>query len=235
MRVDRAKMSLDYVLLMRHKELNRIARAAGKEVFGPKDPEAACEEFLARADKYHLDRHREHTPFSQYRKSFRRRFRAPAPAPEMCKDLPESAWVDINDNEFRISKQGTWADVVDDSKASDGKAVRMPGDHHEWATSFPFADGMFPDGKWHCYVVARCDAKAKDGPAMTMGIYDSKDKKSVAYKRVDVKDAAGDYHVFDLGSHELCGGRYVWIAPPKRPGEVEAVYVDRIFLVRERL
>ncbi len=232
-RVDRAKMSLDYVLLLRHKELERVAKAAGKEPFVPQNPKAAAEAFVARAEKYNLDRHAEHTPFSAYKDSFLRRFRDPAPVPEMCKDLPESAWVDINDNEMHIVHQGRWGDIVDDPKASDGKAVRMPGDHYEWATSFPVEDGMFPKGPWRCYVVARCEATAEDGPAMTMGLYDSKEKKGVAHKQVDVGAATGDYHVYDLGTHELRSGMYFWMAPPKRPGEVQAVYVDRIFLIKE--
>ncbi len=31
----------------------------------------------------------------------------------------------------------------------------------------------------------------------------------------------------------LTPGMYFWAAPPERPGEVDAVYADRIFLVRE--
>jgi hypothetical protein len=38
--------------------------------------------------------------------------------------------------------------------------------------------------------------------------------------------------VFDLGSHDLSGSMYFWLAPPKRPGDVQHVYVDRVFLIR---
>jgi len=57
----------------------------------------------------------------------------------------------------------------------------------------------------------------------------------MSHRRISVEESAGEtYNVFDLGSHEFDGGKYIWIAPPKRPGEVTAVYVDRIFLIREK-
>ena len=125
------------------------------------------------------------------------------------------------------------ASIVDDPKASDGKTARMPGDHYEWAVSQPISDDLEAGGPWRCYVVARVEATAKDGPAMTMGIYDERDKRNVAHRAVSVAESAGGYHVFDLGTHALRGDMYFWVAPPKRPGEVTAVYVDRIFMVRE--
>ena len=69
---------------------------------------------------------------------------------------------------------------------------------------------------------------------MTMGIYDSAEKKSVTQQSVTVEQAAGaSYHVFDLGSHLLSDSMYLWVAPPKRPGDVQSVYVDRVFIVRD--
>jgi hypothetical protein len=51
---------------------------------------------------------------------------------------------------------------------------------------------------------------------------------------VDVHESAGDkYRVFDLGTHRLHGEMYLWVAPPKRPGEVANVLIDRVFFVRE--
>jgi hypothetical protein len=67
-----------------------------------------------------------------------------------------------------------------------------------------------------------------------MGIYDSAEKKSVTGRTITIDQAAGpEYRVFDLGRHELSGSMYVWLAPPKRPGEVQYVYVDRVFLIRK--
>jgi hypothetical protein len=84
------------------------------------------------------------------------------------------------------------------------------------------------------YAVARVEATAKDGLAMTMGIYDSGQRNGVTSRTISIEQVAGDqYQVFDLGTHELGEQMYFWAAPPKRPGEVQNVYVDRIFLIRE--
>ena len=110
----------------------------------------------------------------------------------------------------------------------------MPGDHFEGAVSLPLSGDLAPGNPWHVYVAARCDATATEGSAMTTGIYDSAEKKSVAHHTITVDQAAGpDYHVFDLGAHDLSGSMYFWLAPPKRPGDVQHVYVDRVFLIRE--
>jgi hypothetical protein len=147
--------------------------------------------------------------------------------------LAEGQWIDAQDNEFRLARPGQWAAIVDDPQASDRKAARMPGDHFEWAVSYPLADDFAGDGPWRCFVVVRAEAKATSGPAMTMGIYDTQAKKGVTHRRLNVEEVSGPYRTIDLGAHPIHGGLYVWVAPPKRPGEVTAVYVDRIFLVRE--
>ncbi|MEA1952705.1 MAG: DUF4838 domain-containing protein [Planctomycetota bacterium] len=233
-RVRRERLPLDHVWLNRYGELARTAKLAGKELPGPKDPMVLCEEYIRLAREHKVGNWRERHPFREYEERLRRKVRPAGPPPEQCKHLHKDQWLDIQDNSFRYSQYGKWATIVDDKKASDGKAARMPGDHHEWAVSYPFSADLAKGGPWRCYVVARCEASG-DGKAMTMGIYDSKAKKSVSYKTLAVKDFSGkDYQVFDLGTHKLHDRMYVWCAPPKRPGEVQAVYVDRVYLVREK-
>ncbi len=111
----------------------------------------------------------------------------------------------------------------------------MPGNHHEWATSCPLSDDLSYGNPWRCFVVARVDATGTEGVAMTMGIYDSQKRKSLAHRSVPVADVSnGEYQVFDLGVHDVDGGIYVWVAPTARPEEVQAVYVDRAYMIREK-
>jgi hypothetical protein len=71
------------------------------------------------------------------------------------------------------------------------------------------------DRSRRCFVVVRAEATATDGAAMTMGIYDSKNRTSVAHRSLPVEEVAdGEYRVFDPGAHDVHGGIYVWVAPP---------------------
>ncbi len=233
-RVRRERLSLDHAWLQRYDSLRRTARRSGGEFLGPKDPGALCAEFIGLAEKLHAGQFAEGQSFSEYAKSLRRNFRPAAPAPDFCKGLGENDWLDVQDNRFRLARPGQWTSIVDDPRASDKMAARMPGSHREWALSYPIPEDLGDGAAWHCYVAARCEAKAASGPAMTMGIYDSQAKRGVASRTVKVEESVGpEYRTFDLGVHPLSSTMYVWVAPPQRPDEVSAVYVDRMIFVRQ--
>ena len=79
----------------------------------------------------------------------------------------------------------------------------------------------------------RCDAKAKAGRPFDAGVCNPSRSRSVAQISVSLADAAdGGYHEYSLGRHPLELGMYVWVAPCNNSSEVEAVCVDRVFLVR---
>ncbi len=235
-RVRRERLPLDHAWLQRYYGLRRLARAKGVEFLGPKDPAAAAAEYVRLAQQWKVGNYAEGRPFAEFAESLTRGFRPAGPPPEPCKGLPEDDWIDVQDNQFRLARAGHWASIADDPQASDGKAARMPGSHYEWATSWPVSDDVTYGNPWHCYLVARCEAKTDKGPAMTMGIYDSQAKRGVMHRAVKLEELAGKagYQVFDLGVHTLHGGMYFWVAPPRRPDDVTAVWVDRVFLVRQR-
>ena len=157
-----------------------------------------------------------------------------AKPPAEVRGLDETRWLDVQDGLFRLHTQQGWATLVDDPTASDGRAARMGGEHRQWAVSLPLSEDLNPGNPWRVYATARCDATATEGKAMTMGIYNGAAKKSVTGRTYYVPQLAGsEYRVLDLGTHELSGGMYFWAAPPERPGEVQHVYVDRVFLIRQ--
>ena len=234
-RVRRERMPLDHVWLERYYALSRKARSEKREFLGPKDPKAAAEEFVRLCGEYKNAEHREGRPFAEYAESLRRRFRPPAALPEPWKNLKDEDYLDIQDNQFRLHRQGQLAQIVVDASASDGYAARMPGDHCEWAVSLPMSGDVVFGNPWHCYAAVRCEAKASAGPAMTMGIYNTAAKKGVAHRTLGVAETAGtDYRLIDLGVHKLSPDMYIWVAPPKRPGDIKAVYVDRVLLIRDK-
>lgn len=234
-RVRRERLPLDHAWLQRYYGLKRLARAKGLEFLGPKEPVAAAAEYIRLAREWKTDQYAEGRSFSEYAERLTRQFRPAGPPPELCNGLAEDEWIDVQDNQFRLARPGVWATIADDPKASDGKAARMPGSHFEWATSWPVSDDIAFGNPWHCYLVARCDAKGAQGPAMTMGIYDSQAKRSVSHRSIPLEQLAKQpgYQTFDLGVHTLHSGMYFWVAPPKRPDDVTAVWVDRIFLIRK--
>lgn len=232
-RLRRERLALDHAWLNRYYPLARQARRQGLEFLGPADPVAAADDYIRTARQFHVGEYREGQPFAVEEERLRRSFRAPAPPPEQCRGLSADDWVDIQDHQFRLAHPGEWATLVDDPAASDGKAARMGGEHNEWAVSYAVTDDLADERPWHCYMVVRWAAKAATGPAMTLGIYDGASKRNVVRRQLNVEAAAGTgYKTTDLGAWPLRSGMYFWAAPPKRPGEVTAVYIDRIFLVR---
>ena len=234
-RVQRERLPLDHVWLQRYYTLQRTAKIDNKEFLGPADPEAACQQFIQRAHEFQVGNFRERHGFGEYEPILRARLRPLSPPPQACRDLPDSDWVDFQDNQLRLGRPGEWTELATDPAASDGMAARMPGSHHEWALSRPLSTVFRSPARWRCIVVARADATATTGPAMTIGIYDSKNRKGVAHKSVSVEESNGaKYQLFDLGTHQLDSNMYIWVAPPKRPDEVQAVWVDRIYLIRDK-
>jgi len=234
-RVRRARMPLDHVWLLRYYALRRQSKGEGKPFLGPPDPAAAVEQFINSAHEFNVGNYNEGMSFTQYEPTLRARFRPPSPAPEQCKGLPAEDWIDIQDNEFLLYELGNWVTYVDDPAASDGKAARMPGGHNQWATQYPISADFDQATPWHCYLVARCDPKANQGAAFTVGLYDAAAKADVAQQAATLEQAGdGKYHTYDLGVHRLTPGMYFWVAPPGNAELVEAVYVDRIFCVRQK-
>jgi hypothetical protein len=234
-RVRRERLPLDHEWLSRYGSLKTAARLQGKPFAGPADPRAACEEYLRVCRENGAGNWREGFPFDERAEALRGMFGPPAKLPKQAEGLEDARWVDMQDGQFRLHTRDGWAKRVEDPAASDGRAACMPGDHHEWALSLPFSADWKAGNPWRVYMAARVEATANDGRAMTMGIYDPVRKKPVISQTLTVEQVAGkEYRIFDLGSHDLDEQMYFWAAPPKRPGEVQNVYVDRVFLVREQ-
>jgi hypothetical protein len=233
-RVRRDRLPLDYTWLTRYDALRRVAAEKHLEFLGPQNPQVACETFIRQAKDFGVEQFAEGRLFAEHINVLQRYSLAPAAPPELCKDLPQTAWIDLQDCRFRLAGGGLSA-IVDDALASDGKTARMPGDHLEWAVEYHVSGDVASAGPWHCYAAVRAEAKAKDGVALQTGIYDENANKYISNRNFSVGEIVGaDYHVVDLGTHELTSTTRLWFAPPKRPGEVDAVYIDRIFLIHAR-
>jgi hypothetical protein len=237
-RVRRARLPLDHSWLHGYHRWKRLATLAEKPFAGPPDPRAAVDDFIRTARRFAVGDYREGAPFASYEPTLHRLFPAPAktaPPPAEAAGLGPERWTDIQQDEFTLHLPGQCVSLVDDPKASDGLAARMPANHTQWAAQFPIPAELAAFNPWHCYLVARCQAQAKTGPAFQIGLYDNHDRKGVAGSVVQLEQAGdGQYHTFDLGAHPLRAGMYFWVAPMNNPAQVDAVYIDRIFLIRQK-
>ena len=169
------------------------------------------------------------------------------PAPPRLKnppppaDLPrgsEKRAVDLQDNVAVLYKRGEFADILPDLKASDHRAVRMPGNHSEWAFRISGKDIMakHPPTKCKLYVVARIErqeATNKAATAFAAGVYDNEKKDYPAQQRIDIGQASEEYHSWLIGSFEPSTNRDIFVSPLSNPG-VKAVWIDRVYLVPVR-
>jgi len=81
---------------------------------------------------------------------------------------------------------------------------------------------------------AGADENAWKSRAVMYGLYDVAAKASPVQAGHTLGEIGDDeYHVVDLGRQGLRPGMYFYVAPARNAG-VEAVYVDRVVLVREK-
>lgn len=155
------------------------------------------------------------------------------PAPELCRELPRESWFDVGPQDVMSFFSTSWT-MVDDPKAPCGKAMKVAGDHKDWAIQWQFM-GTAQDAPVRYYVVARCEmdaGKERKGVAFKSGVYQY-ERPPRHGKGIGASEVAdGEYHVFDMGVHDFSKGGYIWIAPDANPA-VKNVYIERIFFVRE--
>lgn len=241
-RVRRERLPLDHVWLRRYDQLRREARLTGVEFLGPEDPEAALVEFRELLTKYNAGEYRQgHRIPKDYGDDFsffvRKRI-PPGDTPEQCKGLPKEDWIDLQEADYIPRSRPNLYRIEKDSAASNGLTRRMPNTHTIWAChSYPLGDYGVTDGsRWRVWMQVRCDADSDQGEAMTLGIYDDSTRRSIVSRRIPAEAIRGkEYQLIDLGVHGLGKLAYVWAAPVVRDqGQIDAVYVDRIFLIREQ-
>ncbi len=231
-RVRRERLPLDHAWLQRYQSLKEQAERENLPFAGPKDPLKACNEFIALVRQWDGRNYSEGQSFESYVPALKARF-VPVPTPEELDKLPGSEKIVIQDGQFTVFNKPVWVDIVDDPKASDGKAARMPANHTQWAVQYHVTDELAASwkGDWACYIIARIDPIAQSGAAFQYGIWGGAAGhlyESIGHAR------DGQYRTYTVGSHRLQKGTYLWIAPVGDPNAVKAVYVDRVVLVKDK-
>ncbi len=233
-RVQVARLPIRYVFAMRWEQFKAQARQEGIEWSGPRDYAQNAQAFMDIAKANGITNIAEGRSIDTFAARTVDLGRTESPPPPGTDDLADDRWIDMQDYSMRLAHEGTWAKLEHDDAASDSVAVRMPGEHHEWAIQRDLA-GTVEDGEtYSIYASVRVDASAEEGPAFSAGVYDRANREHVGGTKVNLEDIEGEgYQTCKIAEAPLTGRMYVWVAPPKRPGEVQAVWVDRMWLVKE--
>ncbi len=235
-RVQVARLPIRYVWTMRWHEFLAAARREGIEWPGPDDFAANAETFLEIARANEVTKISERNGLDVFAARTVDLGRTEAPPPPGTGDLDPADWIDLQDYSFRLAREGDWAKLEHDEAASDSVAARMPGAHHEWAVQLDTSAAAVEDGATYTvYASIRVEASAEEGPAFSAGVYDVANRKTVGSMAVELDEIEGEgYQTYEIATAPLHGRMYIYVAPPQRPGEVEAVWVDRMWLVERQ-
>ncbi len=234
-RVRNARMGIDMVWLQNYRIYMQQAQQRRVAFLGPKDPTKAVEDFIQACRDFKLSAYREWADLGELAGKLRPLFPRAGKAPVEVRGLRPSDWVDVQDNMMTPSPGSGSVTVVDDPKASDGKAVKLSAASRDEEARFDLPAGM--DGRWHVYVSARCEMKAGQDGTSVMGVYAKPAAVEIARVYVDwTKLDSNKYSTIDLGVRDLQPGAQIWVQPRGAGsyGEVGPVFIDRMFLVREK-
>lgn len=260
LRVRRDRLPFDQAWLRNWARLKRRAERKGLEFLGPNDVTVACDDYvktvtevagpdyvakcIAAGSEKCIQR-MGIEPGATSRRQLELYAEAPAPLPEELRGLAEDQYhIFQTDKNFLSNK----AEIVGDPAATDGSAARLASN---WSMAKFYARSYFA-GKWRIYVRARCAMKEATGngksgkegtgylspqEAFEIGILDEFQYPNGRFVLLMVKTPLakvkdGAYHTYDMGAHDLQPGMFLWITIADSKC-VSAVYVDRVFLIRD--
>jgi hypothetical protein len=153
--------------------------------------------------------------------------------PRACAGLADDDWVELQEDIATLFSAGNLIIKEEDLLASDGKTVRMPGNHYEWVFQMPMG-AVVRKGitRGEVFVSVRVKSTGK-GKGFSFGLYDTGTAKAAGAKAISASDTGADeYKEYSLGVCDITNSMYLWVAPPKSP-EVDSVYVDRVFVIKK--
>lgn len=247
-RLDQILASLDYVTLARWTEFRREALKAGDPWLGPATRSELGAAWLRTLSGAGAPAG--WTPVTHVNESglgpqgFLDRL-GPEPPPPVLRVLPQRPakvgpppglpeGLDLQDDLANLWREPDGAELRPDPQASDGIACWMPGSHHEWAFQIPSSRGKGVEGtRYKVMVVVRLDAESHDAsPGFSAGVYDTAGRTELLSHVYALDQTSPGYRAYELGTVVWSSALTIWIAPPAN-GRVQAVWVDRAYLVKE--
>jgi len=237
-RVRIERLALDHTwILQTTLDRRKVGIARGMDMTG------VTEDFISRSESTGNNYIGEGSPMTADYYNTLRRFALlpPPPAPKKnaiqpaaVKGLKASQWVDMQDSKMSLHMPRVKSFIVGDGEASDGRAVRIPGNELDWAAQVHLdRTGIKAGKKITIYISVKANIKATSGVAFTTGIYDTINGRQILNRSVmieDIKDSK--YHDYNLGTFKMEPGWYAYVAAPGDDKLVEEVLVDRGFVIR---
>lgn len=231
------KLSLDVAWLQSYDEMRSEAVKQSMPFLGPDDPYVAVKRL--ERNELQIGTYRENGAYELLIERLRELF------PERSDDRPTEVdglsswrWREVQQNHLKVAN-GQYS-IVDDARASDGRALSATGDRADFKVFF-----MMPpewSGVWHAYIDLRVEPGATEREVVVpIKVYQrGKYAKTavVELARVETEwHAQGEgYRRVYLGQYELLPGSEILLEPRGTGafGDVEAVVIDRIFLASSR-
>ncbi|WP_160312475.1 DUF4838 domain-containing protein [Caballeronia mineralivorans] len=222
-RVRQARMPLDFVILVRRREYQDAQAVPGWQL----DYAQRIARFNSTVQRTHVSAYRQEGDLDGLNQLLAIE-RRPASRPAPSAGLPSGDWSDIQDLGLNIYSS---ARIVADATASDGAAIRMPGDSSVWAAQLKL-DKLPREGKWDLFVDVRVAGGGEGG--VRVGSYPPMDRfeqvpaSALNRGRYQSISVPGGPFVFE-SDHEK--GVYVQAVDMKAG---DAVFVDRVVAVRHK-
>jgi len=222
--VQRARIEVDYVILMRGAEWKREAERRG--IHWDTDGMDRHRRFVL--STIDLGNYKQSEPVYALLEVINIK-RTVTPVPDFVKHVPEEDWIEFQTEAFNLIQ----AKLVHDPKASNAVAAKVTGSTGAWA--FQLHNRVLPkEGRWKLYASVRVDPGEgyAASPALSYGIYPQSGASATVSFR-DVRD--GEYHFIEIPwvyeYNPAWPTHYVWFAPPSST-VIEYLYVDRVIAIR---
>ncbi|MBR3218525.1 MAG: DUF4838 domain-containing protein, partial [Thermoguttaceae bacterium] len=172
-KVERESIPIRYVWLLDGKFHRPFLESLGLDSPLSGDMNAYYEKFKELLTENHVASAKEwqSANFGQWLQSLRpRELPAVHSFPPQVKELPADSWIDTHESDWTTFGIGEWIFPEDDPKSSDGRTIRIAGNHHQWiimrdtdtmrilrspSNSVPDEEGRF---RGRVIISARCDA-----------------------------------------------------------------------------
>jgi len=253
-RVRLQRIPLDLLWVYRYQQYKQIADASGQLFLGPKNWADAVAKVDQEARHFGVRLWQEQwdgtgtwpEEYARILEHATRRAALPEDVQKLVKPGQENVdVVNLQASDFIVLKEKVQTERVDDADASNGRAIKVVGTSYDWYTSFNLkylGKDFFKDDEWRFFINVRVKLKEGanlSGKAFETGIYaksliPERGTGNVFHQVVPLaKLADGKYHLLDFGTARLPDDSSFWFAGPGN-SEVEAVFLDRVILVRTK-